>query len=248
MSAVRPRVETAEEARTSIKSSIKRMLRDATDLNNWLSEVLELEVVKVDDATSRALIEIQEQVTELTDSLRDTTEGVTIGEQLYQQAQSILKLFLNLDDSLRAIEITLRAETAAVLINAEAREIMATEPKTERPERFRPSFKGFTVDGMREELADEFQLRFPIFLGCHIKISIMGKGFDIHLEPSPESPIEIKEVLKTLKEKTEEFLRKELLNAPLTFMYDVSAHLSTGLDNQPRIDCVIASPRDSHFR
>ena len=245
MPLVDPRVETADEARTSIKSSVKRMLQDATDLNNWLSELLELEVSKVDDAASRTLVEIQEQVADLTDSLRDTTEGVRKGEQQYQQAQSILMLLLNLDDSLRAIEITLRAETAAVLINAEAREVIAAEPKTERPEGFWPQFLSWTADGMRNELGVEFQLRFPIFLGCHIKIRHMGKGFDIHLRPSPESPIEIKEVLKTLKQKTEEFLRKELLNSPFTFMYDVT---TCGTDKRPLIICTIASPSDSHFR
>lgn len=248
MTAVRPRVETAEDARPSIKASIKRMLQDATDLSNWLSELLKLEVSKVDDATSQTLIKIHERVAELTDSLRDTNEGVRKGEQLYQQAQSILKLFLNLDDSLRSVEITLRAETAAVMISAEAREIIAAEPKTKRPEDFRPRFKGWTVDGMRNELATEFQLRFPIFLGCRIEISIGGKGFDIHLECSPESPIEIEEVLKTLKQKTEEFLRRGLLNGPLTFMYDVTTYFSTGPDGQALIDCTIALPDDSHFR
>lgn len=80
MSAVKPRVETAEEAKASIESSIKMMIRDTSGLDNYVSELLELAAVIEDDSISKILIEIQEQVNQLTNYLRDDTEGCVKGE------------------------------------------------------------------------------------------------------------------------------------------------------------------------
>jgi len=247
LSRVRPRVMGADEAKASIQDSIMRIHISTSKLIEYIDQLLDLDAAKEDNETGRGLIVIKEQISELAKYTNDTS-SFPIGEQLYQKAQSILKSFMNLNDSLRTVEITLRAETEAVMINAAAREIISTEPKTERPDGFRPRFKGWTVDGMRQELASEFQLRYPRFLGHLIRTSLGGKDFSIRLEHVPESPFEIQYILEVLKDVADQFLERELLDAPLTFMYDVTAFKTAGMDNLPSINCTVARPEDSHFR
>ncbi len=245
LSRVRPRVESAAEAKASIQSSIQKIHQSISELSEYIGQFFELDAIRDNKEINIGLTAIKEQVAELKDHLsRDPIKG----EKLYQRIQSILELFMKLGDSYRVTDSIVKAETVAVSINAEAREIIATEPKTERPVDFRPRFKGWTVDGMRKELGIEFQLRFPVFLGRRITTSEAGKGFEIHIEYVSDSPIDIEIVLETLKEKAEQFLSKALLDGPLTFMYDVTSYRGEGYDNPPLIDCTIASPRDSHFR
>ncbi|MGY5874562.1 MAG: hypothetical protein RTU30_02340 [Candidatus Thorarchaeota archaeon] len=244
MSVVRPRVESAAEAKASIQSSIRKIRQSISELSEYFRLLFDLNIVKVEKELSKRLSAIRKHVSELTDYL---DKDIIKGEEIYQNAQEILEIFGNLSANARFIETIIQTETIVVMINVEAREIITAEPKTERPDDFRPRFKDWTVDGMRAELAAEFQLRFPVFLGRRITISSAGKGFEIHIEHVSDSPIDIEIVLETLKEKTEHFLSKALLDGPLTFMYDVTVYYR-GHDNPSLIDCTIASPRDSYFR
>ncbi|MGY5854566.1 MAG: hypothetical protein RTU92_13440 [Candidatus Thorarchaeota archaeon] len=242
MSKVRPRVESAAEAKASIQTSIRKIHQSISELSEYFRLLFDLNVVKVEKELNKNLSAIRKHVSELTGYLG---KEIIKGEEIYQEAQAILEIFGNLDVNARSIETIIQTETIVVMINVEAREIIAAEPKTERPDDFRPRFKDWTVDGMRAELGAEFQLRFPVFLGRRITISSAGKGFEIHIEHVSDSPINIEIVLETLKEKAEQFLSKALLDGPLTFMYDVTAYRGEG---HALIDCIIASPRDSHFR
>ncbi|MGY5874563.1 MAG: hypothetical protein RTU30_02345 [Candidatus Thorarchaeota archaeon] len=228
MKEVEPRVESADESKKSIKAAIVRIRQSMSKLSMYVRQFSEIDADGLDTITVH--------VSELNDYLnRDSIKGT----QLYEKVRSILELFVNLDHSARIIESIVRAETVIVSINSEAKLILSKEPRIDRLEGFRPRFKSWTVDGMRDELSAEFQLRFPVFLGRRVKTKRIGKGFSIHIENVPDSPVDIKVVLETLKENAKQFLSMALLDAPVTFMYSVSAFWT-----KSRIDCTIALPRD----